>query len=308
MTDVNKMDVFGGGVSVNDMEMVQPESAGKLPYPVKKDAMFKGVFANPKRLGILSDFLSTVLDLGMDELKSIRLSDTNIPKSHIEDKLSILDVYVETMRGDMIDVELQLAETKTMRSRIVYYLSKLLAQQLVVGDGYKLNKAIGVVITDFNMLPEQNTYCCKYQLLDRNNTSETLTDILEVNVLELKKLPETDDENTGLLDWLRFIKAERWDEMEALAKKNPKIEEAVEVVRTLSTERSFIVEAARLEYAKVADLLLKAEAREDGREEGMARGREEERLQCIRNAKVEGLPVDMICRLFNTTPEEVEDL
>jgi hypothetical protein len=44
-------------------------------------------------------------------------------------------------------------------------------------------------------------------------------DLMEINVLNLERLPV--DEESKLLDWLRFLKAEKEEDFRMLAAKNP---------------------------------------------------------------------------------------
>jgi hypothetical protein len=49
-------------------------------------------------------------------------------------------------------------------------------------------------------------------------------DLMEINVLNLERLPV--DEESKLLDWLRFLKAEKEEDFRMLAAKNPIINAA----------------------------------------------------------------------------------
>lgn len=61
------------------------------------------------------------------------------------------------------------------------------------------------------------------------------TDLLEVDLLEFKKLPQA-DEGTNFLDWLRFLKTNNEEEMEMLAHENPEIYKAYDALQDLSND------------------------------------------------------------------------
>jgi len=84
----------------------------------------------------------------------------------------------------------------------------------------------------------------KFQLNDVE-TGVKFTDVIEINTLELGKIP-TQDESKTKYDWLRFLKAEREEEFDMLAEKNPVIKKAVVELKRLSQSE----EAQRLYDAR----------------------------------------------------------
>jgi predicted transposase/invertase (TIGR01784 family) len=124
-------------------------------------------------------------------------------------------------------------------------------------------------------------------LYDRE-TNSLFTDALEVHTLELRKLPlnvtpETEEKIKQQILWLRMIKAEREEEMEMLATKNPEIDKAYRVLKELSSS-----EDVRLLYAAREKALWDQQSREHfAREEGHAEGQ----VEGIEIGKVEGMEI-----------------
>jgi len=122
-----------------------------------------------------------------------------------------------------------------------------------------------------------------------------ITDIIEVNTLELEKLPDSED-GTELWNWLKFLSAERKEDLEMLAERSPQVKKAVVRLMELSND-----ERTRLLYESRQKMEWDNQAREHG-----ARG--EERVSIAKNMLADGEPIDKIVRYTSLTYEEVEGL
>ena len=69
------------------------------------------------------------------------------------------------------------------------------------------------------------------------------TDLMEMHILELSKLPPEEKNGTSLLQWMRFLGGKTRKDFEEMAKKNSELEEAYDVLEKLSAD-----EKKRLEY------------------------------------------------------------
>lgn len=112
---------------------------------------------------------------------------------------------------------------------------------------------------------------------DTNNNQ--YSDILEIHVIELPKLPKTDD-RTDLYDWTRFIKAKNRSEIEMSAQNNTYIQKTYEMLEEISAD-----EKMRLAY----DARQKALYDENTKlEEAYERGRSERREEDIQTGILVG--------------------
>jgi predicted transposase/invertase (TIGR01784 family) len=154
-----------------------------------------------------------------------------------DDKLGILDVQVGTRSGRRIDVEIQVAPRSALRSRILFYAARMITAQVGEGDAYmKIKPAVVILITDFKLLGEEENrhYHHRYRLYDPKARSE-FTDLLEIDTLELPKLPENTD-GTVLWDWLEFMRTQDEEELDMLSARNPDVGRAVTRLRELSAD------------------------------------------------------------------------
>jgi predicted transposase/invertase (TIGR01784 family) len=105
---------------------------------------------------ILTDFLKAVLpSLAQQEFEELTIVDPHLKRNFEDDKLEILDVKVRTAGGKSIDIEIQISDMPDMRSRISYYLSNMITEQIGRGGHYsELKQVICIVITDYDFIPE----------------------------------------------------------------------------------------------------------------------------------------------------------
>lgn len=204
----------------------------------KVDVIFRLLFGDKRNIEILIAFLKSVLDLGDDEYGKITFKDTHLKRETKGDKLGIVDILLTTVSGKIIHIEMQILEHDDFPDRVTYYNAKALVAQLKSGDDYKFKKTISIVISDFDIVKSSpDKYHHKFQLRDTTSNVK-FTDIVEINTLELSKLP-TQTDNTQKHDWLQFLKAEREEEFDMLALKSPELNQAVVELKRLSqTEKA----------------------------------------------------------------------
>jgi predicted transposase/invertase (TIGR01784 family) len=297
-----------------------------MPRPFlspRNDLVFKLLFGDARNTAPLTDFLKAALDLPFEEFLDIVLVDPHLSGEDIDDKQGILDVKAKTALGKIIDIEIQVAERPQMRERIVFYLSRMVTEQISRGEEYrKIERSICILITDYIQIPENDCYHNRYRLHDPRTGSE-FTDLVEVNVLELPKLPHNTD-GTALWDWLKFLAAREEEELKMLAEKNPQIGKAVGRLQELSEdERTRLLaesrekmewdNAARMQAAREKGLEEgRKEGREKGHEEGLEKGLEkglEEGLLSVAQAALKrNLPIEEIMALTGLSKEKIQSL
>jgi len=236
----------------------------------KSDIVFKLLFGDEKSIDILTDFLKAVLDIPEEDYEDVTIVDPHLLRQYEGDKLGILDVKVRTKTKKIIDIEIQVKPKPNLEKRVVLYLSKMVSEQVGAGIDYsKIQRVISIVITDYSLQPNNNKYHNRFSLT--NEIGEQFTDILEVNTLELSKLPEAED-GTSLWQWMKFLKSENREEFDMIAEKNPAIGKAVVRLAELSQdERARMLFESRqmMEWDIAID---KQTARQEGLQEGRQEG------------------------------------
>ena len=131
--------------------------------------------------------------------------------------MTILDVKVKTKSKKVIDIEIQVKPTTEMKERVLFYSSKMITEQVGFGGKFhKIKRVISIIITDYVLIAESEKYHHRFTLYDYENNVE-FTDIIEVNTLELTKIPQAED-GTELWNWMKFLSAEREEDLEPILK------------------------------------------------------------------------------------------
>ena len=253
----------------------------------KIDFAFKEIMANPKAL---KGFLSAVLDIAPEEIKSTELKNTNLRKIHEDEKQGILDVRLVMNNEKEIDIEIQLSYMATWADRSVFYVSKMLVEQVNINKRYSnIKKCIGINILDFNYISEEKRFHTIYHIHE-DTSHRVYTDVMEWHLIELPKLPEETDD-TPLDKWTRFLKAERREEFKMIVHGNEYLQSAFDTLNVISQD-----EQKRLAYtARQIALYDKNEYAFENYE----RGKAEKESELIAKWKAKGMTDEQIRELLN---------
>ena len=242
----------------------------------KVDMAFKEIMMDEKaRTG----FLSAMLKIRPEDIKETRILNANLRKGHEDEKQGILDVRILMNDAVEINVEIQLTRLKVWANRALFYLAKMYADQIAPKQNYGVfKKCVSISILDFKLFPdEEDFYSCFHIREDTRNF--IYTDKMEFHVLELPKLPEELKEDCSNIElWAKFINAERKEEFDMLAQKDPYIESAYEQLQVVSQdkEKRLEYEARQKAIWDYNQMVLEAEERgeERGRKQGEKRAGE----------------------------------
>ena len=131
---------------------------------------------------------------------------TVLSSDYEDAKLGILDVAVLLEDSTQIDLEMQVIYFTYWTNRILFYLSRMYAGQLKKGEPYdKLKKCIHVSILNFIHFPEDKRCYHKICFCDIK-TGMPYTDLMELHILELKKLPKKTIKEDSIVRWMRFFR------------------------------------------------------------------------------------------------------
>lgn len=232
------------------------------------DFCFKELMQNEK---VRKGMIAAILHVRPDEVEKAELMPTILRKNSEDDKYGVLDVRVRLKGGVQIDFEMQVVYVKYWTNRTVYYLGKMYTEQIKEGEGYeKLKKCIQVSI--LNHVYFQNDAKCYRRIVfcDAEDGKE-YTDLLEMHVLELAKLPQEQKNETDLMQWMRFLGGKCREDFKKMAEKKEEFAEAYKELDRLSAdEKKRLLYEARQKAIRDRDILITT-GREEGREEGQNR-------------------------------------
>ena len=238
----------------------------------KVDFAFKELMMNEKvRIG----FLSAVLNINVTDIRSAQMKNTNLTKAHQDEKQGILDVRLVMNDDTEINIEMQVMSMSTWTDRSVFYVSKMVAEQVGIDKKYtNVRKCIGISIVDFNCIKQTNNYHTIYHIREDSDPTIIFSDKMEWHMVELPKLPKITD-GTSIYNWTKFFKTEKREEFEMLAQGNEYLQEAYRQLDIISQD-----EQKRMEYDSRTKMLyhmntVRDEGRQEGRQEGIQKGRQE---------------------------------
>ncbi|MDR0330642.1 MAG: Rpn family recombination-promoting nuclease/putative transposase [Chitinispirillales bacterium] len=242
------------------------------------DVVFKLLFGDERRKGILAAFLTAVL--GFKVLaRDITLLDPHLKREHLKDKQSVLDVKLRLRSKKLVNIEMQVENKKDIRNRAEYYISKWIAGQLEEGDKYnKLAPTVMILVSKHTMLPETKEYHSEFGTLEKTKHFE-LHGLKTIHVLELSKLPK--NSNSRLVDWLRFINASKKEDFVTLAQECKHLAKALNALANTSANaeaRAFYEDRLKAARDKSSEL-------DYAKDEGRAEGRTEERAAAKKRLK-----------------------
>lgn len=199
-------------------------------FSLKADFAIKELFAHEK---VRKQFLSDVLGIPIAQIKSVRLTNPFLRKLLRRQKQGVLDIALVLNDDTKIDIEMQVHVQKHWVRRDLYYLARMYADDLMLGENYgKLRRCVSISLLDFKLFPEKQEYHSIYRL--RDDAGRELTDLWEVHIIELgKKLT-----GSAVDEWIRLFNAKSLEEVDMLMIKNEGMREAVEVVREMGLIRT----------------------------------------------------------------------
>ena len=180
--------------------------------------------------------------------------------------------------------------------RLEFHAGKLFTEQLSSGQNYlQIKKVISIIITDYGLKQLSGSGRYHHQFRYRTGDGLELTDLAEINTLELSRLPlETD--NTDLWNWMRFMETKDEEELKMLATKSPELKKAVGVLMELSEDERTRMIAENREIAHYDEI---------SRLNGAIR---ERNLEIARNALAEGASYDFVSKITGLDIETIKRL
>lgn len=115
----------------------------------KNDYVFKRLFGEAPEL-----LVALINDLRPDlpEIRSVEILNPGIQPEELSGKYIILDVLARDAAGTCYNVEIQVRRYDAWNRRGLYYLTRLLAQQLGASEDYAaLGAAVGIHLLDFDL-------------------------------------------------------------------------------------------------------------------------------------------------------------
>jgi predicted transposase/invertase (TIGR01784 family) len=283
----------------------------------KNDAVFKLMLVDDDAAEMRISLLSAVLKPD-SPITSAIVKNPHMPKKHIRDKDTILDILIELGDGRRIDLEMQMAWKSYIPERAYFYGGKLITSQLNRGQKYQTLKPVSTIFLlnsiGFPDAPPDHAHYI-FTMKEQSNLTH-IAAYFTMHFVEIPKLIRglspglPVHEDLALVNWCRLLYDpnqpgldEVFATMPALRKAKKKLEEisADDEKREVARMR----ERGRRDYeSDLEDALCRG--REEGKAEGKAEGKLEFLVGLLTNPLTAKLPSKDIAKLCGISVAEVE--
>lgn len=281
------------------------------------DYVFKKIFSKPENNLELKELLEAILNI---KIEKVEVKNPEISKNYEDEKLGILDIRAHINNEIIVDIEMQVANIYTIINRNITYSSRIIAEQLQIGDSYTvLKKFISINILGENLLKRNSYHSIAHLKFERTEPEkhvnlgyereqEELTDRIEVHYIELKKfLKRNPGISSKLEQWLWLLIGEE-EKVKMASKKNKTIEKVVKDLDEMSSDENERLEAYKRKLAVWDYNMNIMEATKRGKEEGIVEGRTEEKEEIAKKLREKGLSAKEIEEITGLTKKEIEEM
>lgn len=208
----------------------------KLEYTFKSDTLFKMVFT--KYPGLLKRLTAELLGIKFESIGDFVITNPDIPPEVRDEKFCRLDINM-TVDGQLVDLEIQVADEGDYPERALYYWARDYSSALKAGKDYiDLPRTVHISIAAFEMF-DCEEFHSEFQLLEVTR-HVPLTEKQILHFFELPKLPEDLSGDDELKLWLALFKAETEEDIEKInAMEVPIMQEAIGAYRQVTATNEF---------------------------------------------------------------------
>jgi hypothetical protein len=296
----------------------------------------KRLLRNKANYTVLEGFLSVLLN---DDIKIVKINESEGNKEHPEDKFNRVDMLVENSRGELFIIELQNNEEVDYYFRMLYGVSKAITEHIFSGDAYaKVRKVYHINIIYFQM-GDGKDYVYQGTTEFRGIHSGALLPLTPkqkefFGKEEVKDLyPEyyilcvegfDDVAKNSLDEWMYYLKNTEIPDS-FTARGLPEARERLRYDRLTKEEKTVYdhyVDQARHERGVLFTSYFngkfdgraegievgRQEGMEVGRQEGIEVGRTENAVEIAEKMLKDGMSIDSVCRYTGLSKEQVEEI
>lgn len=287
----------------------RPHAATAPPFnarralPLSNDLVFKTLFS--RQLHLLTDLINAVR-YRYPPIQVVQVRNPNILPSDVSSKQIILDILAQDTQGSLFNVEMQLRHYPQWPQRSLFYLTRMLSDQLNTGQEYQaLKPAVSISLLGHDLYPDYPAQAdWHFTLRDARHPAVQLGQAMQVHIIELTKAETLHAFPPALTAWITCLRHNQEETLMNPIEYAP-VREAMQHLEDMYTERDLRLIAVRREMA-VADYWLGLEdARQKGHEAGHAAGLRAA-LQRMLNHKFGTIEPDSMQHLENASATQLE--
>ena len=276
---------------------------------IRFDWAAKHILRDKSNFDILEGFLTALLE---KDIKIINLLESESNREDETDKFNRVDLLTVDDKGEHIIIEIQNEREVHYLERLLYGTSKLIVENLKLGESYKkIKKVISVSIlyftlgekvddyvyygnTEFRGIHTKNPLILKRKEKETIKTIETKDIYPEYYLIEVEKFENVIQ--SDLDEWIYFLKNESIRD-DFTSKNIKKVQEKLDILKMSKDERKRY-ERYLMNLASEIDII------EGAREEGIEEGRKETAKNMIKF----GMGIEDIAKITGLAMSEIEEI
>jgi predicted transposase/invertase (TIGR01784 family) len=220
------------------MESIQVPTSGRLVIPMTNDYLFRALLE--KNNAVLCEMIRDLLHLDVSETVMATIKNPIEPGQTIDEKEFILDILAEINGSFLVNIEMQVINTRNWVERSLSYLCRNY-DRIERGEDYFVAKPVYQIgLLNFTLFEDDQEFYSTYRMLNEK-THRPYGDKLCVKVLDLNRVDlATEEDRLYKIDyWARLFKATSWEEIHMLTENKPIITEAAKTVYSLTQDEEF---------------------------------------------------------------------
>lgn len=235
----------------------------------------------------------------LEKLLEIKISKIEMPENQktidllLESKGIRLDIYVKDENNTVYNVEMQRGKHRNLPKRLRYYQGNIDLDLISKGEDYrKLAKSYIIFICTFDLF-ERGRHKYTFETVCKEDSSIKLKD--DTNKIILNTTGVIKDLSDELIEFLKYV--ENSDDKTAEESTGTLVKNIHKRVKEIKNNPKVEVEFMTL-----------LERDREKIEEGIEKGREEQKLEIARNMKVLGVDIDTIVKATGLSKDEIRKI
>lgn len=280
------------------------------------DFGFYRLFGSESNKDLLKSFLNAIFH-DEQNVQEVTYLNSEQFDDHIDACRAVFDVYCENDRGEKFIVEIQNVYHEFYKNHTIYYSTFPIREQAQRGDDwdFHLNSVYTIGLLNFNFadgLDDAHRWHHEVKLMEVD-TKEVFYDKLTYVYVEIPKFDKTEGELVTMYDkWMYVLKnLSRLMERPAALQERvfTRLFEQAEISKFNPTELKLYEDSVNA-YRDIVNAIRTAEKRKyaEGREEGLAEGRTEWRIEIARKLREINMQTNEIAIITKLSIEEIEKL
>lgn len=273
----------------------------------KNDCFVRYLFSNLGNENIVLNFINSAMsNLNFKTFVKLEILNPFNLQKYLNSKESIVDIKCITDTNEIVMIEIQLQGNEIFANRVLFYWANGYSLTLNKGEDYKeLSPVISINILNF-ILSEDIEDCHTCYVIKELRHNKILTDHCQLHFLELPKFNKDQLLKNELNTWFKFFNG--GESMENLIKENTIFQEVENRCKSFISDNPLLDAYRKKEIDEYFYKDTMNREREKGFNEGIEKGKLEQKKTIAKSLKLSGMDLDFISRNTGLNIDEIEKL